>query len=106
MVRKGYNKYRAKAVVRDGVRYDSKKEYDRHGVLKLLERVGEVSEVKHHVVFSLDVFDHHICNYESDFTYYDKGVYVVEDVKGMRTEEYKLKKKLMKALYNINIKET
>jgi hypothetical protein len=48
--------------------------------------------------------------YIADFTYKDKnGIFIVEDVKSEHTRKlkpYKLKKKLMKIIYNIDIKET
>ena len=47
------------------------------------------------------------CAYYADFTYIDKrtGETVVEDVKGVRTPEYKLKRKLMLYVHGIKIKE-
>lgn len=45
--------------------------------------------------------------YVADFTYYDdKGNYIVEDVKGVRTALYKLKKRLVAERYGIKITET
>ena len=44
--------------------------------------------------------------YIADFTYTDrKRGFVVEDVKGKRTDVYKMKKKLMKDIYDISITE-
>jgi hypothetical protein len=47
-----------------------------------------------------------ICAYVADFCYRENGVDVVEDVKGTRTELYKIKAKMMWAIYRIIIKET
>lgn len=45
------------------------------------------------------------CAYYADFVYKRNGVQIVEDVKGMRTEVYKIKKKLMLERYGIRIVE-
>ena len=43
--------------------------------------------------------------YLADFVYKENGKEVVEDTKGFRTEVYKIKKKLMAYIYQIEIKE-
>jgi hypothetical protein len=47
-----------------------------------------------------------ICRYRADFVYVESGKRIVEDTKGMRTDVYKLKKKMMLAILGIDIKET
>lgn len=42
----------------------------------------------------------------ADFVYLEHGKEIVEDTKGMRTQVYVMKRKLMKALYGITILET
>jgi len=47
--------------------------------------------------------------YKADFTYFDDtkgGAFVVEDTKGFRTEGYKLKRHMMKAVHGIEVLET
>lgn len=44
-----------------------------------------------------------ICTYYADFTYWEKGKYIVEDKKGVRTPVFNLKKKLLKAILGIDI---
>ncbi len=44
--------------------------------------------------------------YIADFVYYRDGKRVVEDCKGVKTAEYKLKKKLMAYVNHINIEES
>jgi hypothetical protein len=94
----------------DGYTFDSKMEARRYQELKLLHKAGEINGLEVHKVFSLDANGVHICNYEADFCYWVRrghGIeYVVEDVKGKRTDMYLLKKKLMKALLGISILET
>jgi hypothetical protein len=45
-------------------------------------------------------------SYVADFTYIENGMFVVEDVKGHRTAEYILKRKLMLRIHGIRIRET
>lgn len=90
---------------------DSKKEDKRLQELKLLQIAGEINDLKHHVAYPLHVNGMLICNYEADFTYNlprtgKPAVFVVEDAKGVHTDVYKLKKKLMKAIHGIEIYET
>lgn len=86
--------------------YDSKKEAVRAQELELLQKAGEINNLRHHTVFDLVVNGVIIGKYESDFDYYNPHAYVVEDAKGVRTDVYKLKKKLMKAIHGIEILET
>ena len=60
-----------------------------------------------HKPFSIDVIEVHICDYESDFTYRREGKLVVEDVKSKATVTYayRIKKKLMLAVFGIEIQE-
>jgi hypothetical protein len=106
MVRKGFSKYSAKPMVVDGIRFASRKEARRYSVLKLLQRAGEIGDIQLQVTFSIEINGMHICNYRADFVYWEKGFRIIEDAKGVRTDEYKLKKKLMEAVHNIKIKET
>lgn len=47
------------------------------------------------------------CSYLADFVYTDTGTgeTIVEDVKGMRTEVYRIKKKLLLYVHGVKIKE-
>ena len=107
------NKYRNRKVTRNGITYDSQKEANRHAVLKMLERAGKITDLQRQVKFELlpsqkdtkgKVIER-ACSYVADFTYYENGVYTVEDTKGYRTPEYKLKKKMMLYFHGIKIKE-
>lgn len=88
--------------------YDSLKEARRAQELDLLAKARKISSVRHHPRYRLEVCGVHVCDYEADFQYLDMetGRTVVEDVKGVRTPVYKLKKKLMRAIYQIDILET
>lgn len=99
------SKYNAIKTEVDGFIFDSKAEARRYSELKLLEKVGEIKDLQLQALFPVFVNGKLICHYLADFTYHDKGVYVVEDVKGVKTPVYRLKKKLVEALYNITITE-
>lgn len=86
-----------------GIRFDSKKEARRYQELKLLEDVGVIRDLKLQVPFELipKQFGERAVRYIADFVYYDmeKRISIVEDVKGFKTDVYKLKRKLFKYRY-------
>lgn len=92
------NKYGNQKTVVDGIKFDSKKEADRYRKLKLMQRAGIISDLKLQVPFILVPAGHgeSAAKYIADFTYMENGIKVVEDVKGYRTKEYVLKRKLFK----------
>lgn len=99
-------KYAAVPTVVDGIRYASKKEAARARELALLMQSGHVARVDPHPVFLLQVNGVHVCAYVGDFQVtYPDGRVEIEDVKGVRTTVYKLKKKLMRAVHGIEIVE-
>lgn len=87
--------------------FDSKKEAKRWSELLLLQSIGEITHLQRQIPYLLTVNDVKICKYVADFVYDHKdGSSYVEDTKGFITPEFKLKQKLMKACYNIDIKLT
>lgn len=94
-------KYGAKRVEVDGIKFHSKKEATRYQHLRLLERAGEIAQLKLQPRFKLEVLGMPICTYIADFRYLPVGQEkeTVEDVKGYRTPEYLLKAKLFRVLY-------
>lgn len=99
------NKYRAKATVVDGIRFDSMAESRRYVDLKLMERAGEIQELDVHPQYPIDINGHRICIVELDFRYYDtkRGGIVVEDVKGVDTVLSKLKRKMVAAQHDVKV---
>lgn len=118
------SKYGARKTVVDGIIFDSKKEANRYRELKLLERAGEICCLRLQVPFELipaqyeetgDVYTkgknkgkpkrgkciEKAVTYIADFVYYnsDATVRTVEDVKGMRTPVYIIKRKLFRWRY-------
>ena len=103
-----YSKYRAKHTEVDGIKFASMKEASRYRQLKLMERAKAIQDLKMQVAFPLipkDELGREI-KYIADFTYYEDGKLVVEDVKGFRNDVYKLKRRLMFNRYKIIIRET
>lgn len=98
-------KYHNVPTVVDNLRFDSHREAARYQELKLLQQAGKISGLATQPRFDLWYAAVRLCEYRGDFSYQQEGKTVVEDVKGMRTAVYRLKKKLMLALRGIEIKE-
>lgn len=99
-------KYRNIPTVVDGIRFASKREAKRYSELKLMEKAGEILGLECQPRFKLIVNSRPIATYVADFTYrFRNGLTIVEDVKGVKTAVYSLKKKLMLAIYGIAIRE-
>jgi hypothetical protein len=101
------HKYGAEPVVIDGIRFASKKEGARYAELKLLEKAREISGLEIQPSFTLQAnglplqYDSgRKAVYRADFAYYchRKVKRVVEDVKGFKTPEYKLKKAILRSM--------
>lgn len=88
--------------------FDSKREGRRHSELLLLERIGEISNLRTQVVFELTpkAGKERASTYRADFVYLENGKEVVEDCKGFRTVHYILKRKFLRFRYGIEIRET
>lgn len=105
-------KYHARKTTVDGITFDSRKEADRYLVLKGMEDDGAIEDLRRQVRYELvpafDVDGRHYrpVYYVADFVYVEDGKAVVEDVKGMRTDVYRLKSKLFARRYGMNVKET
>jgi hypothetical protein len=125
-----HNKYyNIKTRTSDGLVFDSSKEARRWEQLLLLQRAGKIVELQRQVTYELIPAQYETyprfskkgerlkdgqklleraVNYVADFVYTDAetGENIVEDAKGVRTEAYKIKRKLMLAVHSIRIKET
>lgn len=109
-----WTKYNNKKITVDGQIFDSKKEANRYKELRLLEKAGGIKDLRTQVKFKLipaqrdeatgEVIERE-CSYKADFVYEEDGKTVVEDVKGFRTKEYVVKRKLMLWRYGIRIRE-
>lgn len=122
------SKYGSRKVTVDGITFDSKKEAVRYRQLKLLERAGEISDLRLQVKYVLipAQYEHphsmtkagrgkcleRECSYVADFVYnvplidgQKPWIPIVEDTKGFKTEAYKIKRKLMLHIHGIRIRE-
>jgi hypothetical protein len=99
------SKYRNIKTEVDGIVFDSKAEARRYMELRLLEKSNEISDLRLQYPFECKINEKKICTYRADFDYFEGDQWVVEDVKGFRTQVYKLKKKLVEALHGIEIRE-
>lgn len=105
-------KYHSRKISRDGITFDSVKEYRRWCELSLLERAGTIQNLKRQVKFELipsQRVDGKVierpCTYIADFVYTENGKMVVEDTKGFRTTDYIIKRKLLLWVHGIRIQE-
>lgn len=100
-------KYRSVKTWVDGICFDSKMEAGRYLDLQVLASMGVIRDLRLQVKYELTVNDHLIATYAADFVYIEaaSGSEIVEDVKGKRTKEYILKRKLMLAIHGITISE-
>lgn len=108
------NKYHNTKVIYNGIKFDSKKEMQRYKDLELLESTDYICNLELQKKFLLQEGYTNAKGkkirpiyYIADFYYYDyiDNKWIVEDTKGVRTEVYKLKKKLFEYKYNLTIDE-
>ena len=101
------NKYGNQKVVIGNQIFDSGREYKRWCELNLLQKAGEISDLRRQVKYELipPQDGERACNYIADFVYNENGKTVVEDAKGCRTKEYIIKRKLMLYKYAVRITE-
>ena len=104
-IKRSFSKYKSKKTSCDGILFHSKKEAERYKALKLLSEAKIIKELGVQPTFEIKVNDVKICNYKADFIYKRDGETIIEDVKGFKTPLYRLKKKLVEALYPFKIKE-
>lgn len=93
--------------------FDSKREADRYRELMLMQKAGEIDDLRTQVKYELipkqygedgKLLEKSV-NYYADFVYQENGKTVVEDAKGCRTKEYIIKRKLMLQVHGIRIRE-
>lgn len=104
--KKRRSKYNAKPVMIDGTRFASMAEAKYYKLLKLRERAGEVHGVELQKPFALIGPDGLlIATYRADFAYWDarEDRFRVIDVKGVETEVFKIKRKMMKSFLGIEV---
>jgi predicted nucleic acid-binding protein len=108
------NKFNAKKTEIDGIVFHSRKEAARYSQLKLYEKGGLITDLRLQVSYELipklviNGKTERAIKYIADFVYIDTvySTEIVEDVKGMITDVFKLKYRLMKLQHGIDIKIT
>lgn len=120
-------KYHSKKTTVDGIAFDSKLEAYRYCELDLLQKAGKITDLELQKTFELIPAQYEyvphgvdrkgqpkrkkVCveravRYKADFCYKtEDGEYIVEDVKGFRTKDYAIKRKLMLLVHGIKIRE-
>lgn len=112
----GRNKFNAQRIEKDGMKFDSIKEYKRYVELTAMMQRDEIQDLQCQVKFVLapkvklegEKRAKPELRYYADFTYISKGRLIVEDVKSAVTRKlasYRNKKHLMKTVHNIDLKE-
>ena len=107
-----YTKFGNVRTTIDGITFDSKHEANRWCELKYMERAGLITDLRRQVKFELipslcmngKVVQRSV-SYIADFVYWENGKRIVEDAKGCRTDVYKLKKKILRWQFGVEIKE-
>jgi hypothetical protein len=97
--RSAFHKYKAKAVTIDGIRFASQAEGKRYLELKALEASGAITHLELQPKYSIVINGIKVCSYIGDFRYRTAQGCILEDVKGMITPIYRLKKKIVEAMY-------
>ena len=107
------NKYKNKKVEYHGIKFDSNKEMAYYIKLEILEQKGKIKDLELQKVYELQPSfkingkTYQKITYKADFSYIsveDNKLHVI-DVKGFKTEVYKLKKKMFAYKYGIEIEE-
>lgn len=107
-------KYGNKKVNLDGMTFDSQREVARWAALQLMQKAGDIRDLQRQVPYVLapavrlgpSQRQKPAMRYVADFVYRDlrKGdVVVVEDVKGVQTEVFRVKLHLMKSVHGIDV---
>ena len=107
------SKYHSRKITIDNQTFDSMKEFARWKDLQRLLGAGVITDLKRQVKFELipsqknefgKVIERPV-TYVADFVYTKNGKQIVEDVKGFKTKEYVIKRKLMLYVHGIRIHE-
>jgi hypothetical protein len=98
-------KYKNKKIIIDNITFDSKLEGKHYNQLKLLEQAGEIKDLELQPRYDLIINDVKIGFYKADFRFFDikEDRERVIDSKGMDTPVSKLKRKMVKAVYGVDV---
>ena len=94
------NKHGAIKTKIDDINFDSKMESRRYLQLKLMRKVGEIDFFLRQTAFDLPGGVKYRCDFQ---IFWKDGKVTFEDVKGHETKDFIMKKKMVKALFGIDI---
>lgn len=93
-------KYKNATCFVDGIRFDSRREADYYGQLKIEKKAKLIKDFERQVSFELRCNNFLICRHVVDFLVTNlDGSYEVREVKGFATDLWAIKKKLFEATY-------
>jgi hypothetical protein len=94
------HKYKAQRTeCQEGHSHPSKAEAKRCDELHLLQKAGQIHRLEREPSFPVSINGIKVFTYRADFSYFTEHERVIEDVKGMVTPIYRLKKKAVEAYY-------
>jgi len=101
------NKYHARKVEYDGIKFDSAFERNRYIQLRKMEEEGKIRNLRMQVKYEIipKQSGERAAHYIADFVYENDNGVVVEDTKGFSTPDYILKRKLMMWVHGIKVQE-
>lgn len=94
-------KYNSKKIVINGISFQSKKEANRYIDLQILQKAGDVDFFLRQTPFHLPGKTRYYCDF---VVFWSDGEVTFEDVKGVKTEVFMLKKRMVEDIYNVEIK--
>ncbi len=97
-------KYGNQKCVYQGMKFDSKLELQRWQFLNDCLKKGKIKELKRQQRIQVILGRNRVCDYIADFSYEINNKTIYEDVKGVVTAIFRLKAKLIKVIYDIDIK--
>jgi hypothetical protein len=86
--------------------FDSKREAKRWNDLLALRGAGLIHDLRRQPEFHVWIGAQLVCTYRADFMFEQDGALVIEDSKGFRTPTYRLKKKLVEAVFGVEVIES
>lgn len=106
-------KYHSRKVTVNGIVFASHREARRYQELQMLLRAGEISQLQMQKKYTLIPAQkkpsggtERAVTYTADFVYKDRdGNEIVEDSKGVRTQQYIIRRKLLLYVHGIEIRE-
>ena len=105
------HKFNARPTTVDGITFASAKESRRYAELKLLERAGQIRNLRRQTKFPIVIDGRpvkypngRIMTWTADADYFQDNEHIVEDVKGVDTRGSKMLRTLVEHIYKLKIR--